>query len=104
MKDHSTLLISDASRRDFFKQLVLGGSGLYLSPLLFQSCTSEDLGRPPFGIWEDMIKMLEQSPDHLIGRRKALVASKDPKALSKALVQQTSAQGRMMDDRTLHVG
>lgn len=82
MKDHSTSLISDASRREFFKQLVLGGSGLYLSPLLFQSCTSEDLGRPPFGVWEDMIKILEQSPDHLIGRRKALVASKDPKAMT----------------------
>lgn len=82
MKDHSTPLISDASRRDFFKQLVLGGSGLYLSPLLFQSCTSEDLGRPPFGVWEDMIKMLEQSPDHLMARRKTLVASKDPKAMT----------------------
>jgi hypothetical protein len=82
MKDHSTLLISDASRRDFFKQLVLGGSGLYLSPLLFQSCNGEDLGRPPFGVWEDMIKVLEQSPDNLVARHKALVASKDPKAMT----------------------
>ncbi|WP_298288083.1 hypothetical protein [uncultured Lutibacter sp.] len=83
MKDHSTPFVSNASRRDFFKQLVLAGSGLYLSPLLFQSCNTEDLGRPPFGVWEDMIKMLEQSPDHLVGRRKVLVASKNPKAMTE---------------------
>ncbi|WP_437394921.1 hypothetical protein [Flagellimonas lutimaris] len=83
MGDFHTSQLADTSRRDFFKQLVLGGSGLYLSPLLFQSCDTEDLGRPPFGVWEDMIKMLEQSPDHLVGRRKALVASKDPKAMTE---------------------
>ena len=75
-------LVHDAARRDFFKQLVLGGSGLLLAPYLFQSCQDEPLGRPPFAIWEDMIKMLEQSPDHFMGRRKKLVASKDPKEMT----------------------
>lgn len=75
-------MTNSASRRDFFKQMVLGGTGLYLSPLLFQGCDDEDLGRPPFGVWEDMIKKLEQSPDHLIGRRNTLIASKDPKAMT----------------------
>ncbi|MCR9227957.1 MAG: hypothetical protein NXH90_11105 [Flavobacteriaceae bacterium] len=75
-------MTNEASRREFFKRLVLGGTGLYLSPLLLQSCSSEDLGRPPFGVWEDMIRVLEQSPDHLIGKRKALILSKDPKAMT----------------------
>lgn len=82
MKNQGTTCLDDRSRREFFRQLVLGGTGVFLSPLLLQSCSSEDLGRPPFAVWEDMIKALEQSPDHFMGRRKTLVASKDPKAMT----------------------
>ncbi len=74
--------IDDSSRRTFFKQLVLGSMGFYLSPMLLQSCSKDDLGKPPFGVWKDMIKILEQSPDHFIGRRNALVASKNPEAMT----------------------
>ena len=82
MKNQGTTGLDDQSRREFFRQLVLGGTGVFLSPLLLQSCSDEDLGRPPFAVWEDMIKALEQSPDHFMGRRKTLVASKDPKAMT----------------------
>ncbi|MEZ4781316.1 MAG: hypothetical protein R2816_07100 [Flavobacteriaceae bacterium] len=77
----------NSSRREFFKQLALGGMGLYLSPLLLQSCSEDDLGKPPFGVWKDMIKVLEESPDHFIGRRNALVASKNPEAMTNFVRQ-----------------
>ncbi|TBN06710.1 hypothetical protein EYD45_02165 [Hyunsoonleella flava] len=82
MNSTSETMLNDTSRREFFKQIVLGGMGLYLSPLLLQSCSEDDLGKPPFGVWKDMIKVLEQSPDHFIGRRNALVASKNPEAMT----------------------
>ncbi|MCB0373220.1 MAG: hypothetical protein KDD31_09450, partial [Muricauda sp.] len=82
MKNQGTTGLDDQSRREFFRQLVLGGTGVFLSPLLLQSCSGEDLGRPPFGVWQDMIKVLEQSPDHFIGRRNTLVALKDPAAMT----------------------
>ncbi|MDC6384652.1 hypothetical protein D2V93_02115 [Flagellimonas taeanensis] len=67
-------------RREFIELVGLGSAGLYLSPLVFTSCQNNDL-LVPFDVWNEMITALEQSPDHLPGRRKALVAAKDPKAM-----------------------
>ncbi len=64
-------------RRDFLELTGLGGLGLYAAPLMFGGCNREG-PQAPFGVWEEMITALEQSPDHLPGRRKALVAAGDP--------------------------
>ncbi|TXJ99607.1 hypothetical protein [Flagellimonas pelagia] len=79
---------NETSRRCFFQQLVLASAGIALWPSL-QSCKDKSptiktgTGNPPFNVWEEMIEALEKSPDHLIGRRKLLVASKDPEAMTE---------------------
>src|SRR5690606_15083068 len=60
-----------------FELTGLGGLGLYAAHLMFGGCNREG-PQAPFAVWEEMITALEQSPDHLAGRRKALVAAGDP--------------------------
>ena len=87
---------NEMNRRNFLKHIALAGGGLILIPPYFQSCNSckgegenalvdalLEGAEAPFGIWRQMIEALEKSPDHLIGRRKALIASKDPKAMTE---------------------
>jgi len=71
---------SKFNRREFIGLVGVGSAGLSFSPLLLSSCESNDPS-VPFGVWKEMIAALEQSPDHLLGRKKALVAAKDPKAM-----------------------
>ena len=71
---------SKFNRREFIELVGVGSAGLSFSPLLLSSCESNDPSMP-FGVWKEMIAALEQSPDHLLGRKKALVAAKDPKAM-----------------------
>lgn len=86
---------NETNRRNFLKKIALA-SGLIWIPPYLQSCNScnkegeETATVPllatadvPFGIWRQMIEVLEKSPDHLIGRRKALIATKDPIAMTE---------------------
>ena len=86
-------MATETNRRDFIKLTTLAGSGLLLPPLL-TGCNSCQDNRykeiplmaktdDPFEVWRQMIELLEKSPDHLIGQRKALIASKDPKAMTE---------------------
>lgn len=83
-------MLNELKRREFLKQAILA-SGLLMIPPYLQNCKStekdqlKDLpqGSVPFGIWRQMIEELEKSPDHLIGRRKALISSKDAKAMTE---------------------
>lgn len=68
------------NRREFIELVGIGSAGFSFSPLLLMGCESNDPS-VPFGVWKEMIAALEQSPDHLPGRKKALVAAKDPKAM-----------------------
>ncbi|MBR9855710.1 MAG: hypothetical protein GYB37_14215, partial [Algicola sp.] len=68
------------NRREFMELVGIGSAGFSFSPLLLMGCESNDPS-VPFGVWKEMIAALEQSPDHLPGRKKALVAAKDPKAM-----------------------
>ncbi|MCX2718092.1 hypothetical protein [Lentiprolixibacter aurantiacus] len=77
----------ESSRRLFFKQLITGSAGLYLFPNL-QACKNKETsqlvevtGPPPFSVWEEMISVLEQSPDHWISRFNNLIISKNPEAM-----------------------
>lgn len=85
---------NETTRRDFIRQVSLAGALLGI-PAYLLSCNSckeegdqtagESLIKSasvPFGIWRQMIEALEKSPDHLTGRRKALITSKDPKAMT----------------------
>lgn len=80
---------TELDRRNFIKLVSLFGGSMLLPPFLFSCNGCEgnsagiDSGDIPFGIWRQMIELLEQSPDHLIGRRKALVAAKDPLAMTE---------------------
>jgi hypothetical protein len=81
-------MTTEATRRLFFKQLILGGAGLSLFPYL-QSCNEKPsqlkkgTGKPPFSVWEEVIDALEKSPDNLVGMRKHLIATKNPKAITE---------------------
>jgi len=70
------------NRREFIELVGIGSAGLSFSPLLLSGCDSKDPS-VPFGVWKEMIAALEQSPDHLPGRRNTLVAAKDPKAMAE---------------------
>lgn len=78
----------EIDRRDFLKQIALA-SGAVMLPSYIISCNSCSGGSAsgnadaPFDVWRQMIELLEQSPDHLIGRRKALVTAKDPLAMTE---------------------
>lgn len=83
-------MATQTNRRDFIRLTALAGSSLLLPPLLIgcNSCSADD--RPlmaktddPFEVWRQMVELLEKSPDHFIGQRKALIASKDPKAMTE---------------------
>lgn len=82
-------MTNEASRRLFFKQLVLGGTGIALFPTLLIGCKEEATklitgnGKPPFSVWEEIIDALEKSPDNLIGMRKHLIDKKDAKAITE---------------------
>lgn len=65
------------NRREFIELVGIGSAGFSFSPLLLSGCDSND-PLVPFGVWKEMIAVLEQSPDHLPGRKKALVAAKNP--------------------------
>ncbi|MFC0264102.1 hypothetical protein [Fontibacter flavus] len=80
--DHDTN--NENSRRDFLKQLALMGFFSGISTLL-PSCSnaieangkSEDV----FGVWEEMLQAIQQSPDYLPKRIENLIAGKDPEAM-----------------------
>lgn len=81
---------SEIDRRNFMKLMALASGGMMLPPFVIgcSSCESNTAALlpetdAPFGVWKQMIELLEQSPDHLPGRRKALIASKDPKAMTE---------------------
>lgn len=65
------------NRREFLELTGLSAAGLCFSPFL-AGCSSGEQPSVPFGIWEEMMTALKQSPDHLPGRRSALIAAKDP--------------------------
>lgn len=82
---------NETNRREFLKQMILA-SGLLMVPPYLQNCKSSEKDSlkkiitsadAPFGIWRQMIEALEKSPDHFLGQRKALIASKDPKAMTE---------------------
>lgn len=84
-------MLNELKRREFLKQAILA-SGLLMIPPYLQNCKSSDKegvqkratsADAPFGIWRQMIEALEKSPDHYLGRRKALIAAKDPKAMTE---------------------
>ena len=84
------------SRREFIRQIMLSGALLGISPYLLSciGCSEDEVeainlpnlplmqsAEAPFGIWRQMIQTLEKSPDHLLGRRKALIAAKNPEKM-----------------------
>lgn len=82
-------MATQTNQRDFIKLTALAGSGLLLPPLLIGYNSSPD-GCPlmaktddPFEARQQMVELLEKGPDHFIGQRKALIASKDPKAMTE---------------------
>jgi hypothetical protein len=72
------------SRRDFLKQLALMGFFSGISPLL-PSCSNDiDANaeiKDVFGVWEEMLQAIQQSPDYLPKRIENLIAGKDPEAM-----------------------
>jgi hypothetical protein len=72
------------SRREFLKQLALMGFFSGISPLL-PSCSNDiDANaeiKDVFGVWEEMLQAIQQSPDFLPKRRENLIAGKDPEAM-----------------------
>lgn len=84
---------NNTSRRDFIKLVTLASGMIWIPPYL-QSCNScndtpdipglstMDKADSPFDVWRQMIELLEKSPDHFFGQRKALIASKDPAAMT----------------------
>ncbi|MDX5478435.1 MAG: twin-arginine translocation signal domain-containing protein, partial [Cyclobacteriaceae bacterium] len=80
--DHDTK--KENSRRDFLKQLALMGIFSGISPLL-PSCSNaiEANGKAEdvFGVWEEMLQAIQQSPDYLPKRIENLIAGKDPEAM-----------------------
>lgn len=81
MKDSKTT--GDTNRREFIKQLALCYAAAQI-PFIFSSCKGDQpnfvgTGKAPYKVWEEMLMALETSPDHLEGRMKSLIASKDAK-------------------------
>lgn len=89
---------NETSRREFIRQIMLSGALLGISPYLLSciGCSEDEVeainlpnlplmqsAEAPFGIWRQMIQTLEKSPDHLLGRRKALIAAKNPEEMIK---------------------
>lgn len=77
----SALSINNSSRRDFFIKLTLASAGTMLPPLVI-GCDDEKAyaagtGKIPFSIWEEILQVLEQSPDHLLARRNRLIQEGD---------------------------
>ena len=77
--------LSQFTRRDFIHQLAFCYAALQL-PISFTGCGPKETsftgkGKPPYKVWEEMLKALENSPDHLSARMKQLIESKDPKAM-----------------------
>ena len=79
--------ITHTSRRGFIQQLALCYVAAQL-PLTLFGCKSEEevadfvgTGKVPYKVWEEMLMALETSPDHLEGRMKILIDSKDPEAM-----------------------
>lgn len=75
-----------SSRRVFLKQMAALCLASQL-PLSFIDCTGkketefQGSGKVPYKVWEEMLLALQTCPDYLEGRKKALVASKDAKAM-----------------------
>lgn len=77
--------ITHTNRRGFIQQLTLCYIAAQL-PLTFFGCKSEGQsfigsGKAPYKVWEEMLMALQTSPDHLEGRMKILIDSKDPEAM-----------------------
>lgn len=73
------------NRREFIQQMALCFIAAQL-PLTFFGCKSEEegfvgSGKPPYKVWEEMLMALKTSPDHLEGRMKILIDTKDPEAM-----------------------
>ncbi|WP_047414244.1 hypothetical protein [Cellulophaga sp. Hel_I_12] len=73
------------NRREFIQQLGLIYAAAQI-PFVFSSCKDDKpnfvgTGKAPYKVWEEMLMALETSPDHLEGRMKFLIASKDAKAM-----------------------
>lgn len=81
----------ETNRREFLKQVILAGGLVFIPPYLLESCKKGEKlsdsfisgADTPFGVWRQIKDLLEKSPDHLIGRRKALIAEGDPKAMTE---------------------
>ena len=83
MKNNAS--ITYTNRRGFMQQLAFCYIATQL-PLTFIGCKSEGesfvgTGKVPYKVWEEMLMALQTSPDHLEGRMKILIDSKDPKAM-----------------------
>ncbi len=76
---------SGTSRRDFLKQMGLLSVAAGLPPLLWKCAPDRPAftgtGIPPYSVWEEMLKALETSPDHLEGRMNTLIKEGNPGAM-----------------------
>jgi len=73
------------NRREFMQQLAFCCVAAQI-PFTFSGCKDDKpsfvgTGKAPYKVWEEMLMALQTSPDHLEGRMKILVASKDPEAM-----------------------
>lgn len=82
----------EASRREFLKSLALVGGGMCIPAFLLSCAKDEDkkeildatkIPENRFDMWRELLKALKASPDHYLARREALVAAKDPKAMTE---------------------
>lgn len=79
---------SENARRKFFKQLILGGVGLYIMPY-WQSCTDKETqvasiegsGMAPYSVWEEILYAIVNSTSHLPGKMKHLIKEGDPEKM-----------------------
>lgn len=83
---------NDVSRRTFIESIAIVGGGLCIPSFLLGCAKDADKKEIPdmikipenrFDIWRELLKALKKSPDHYLARREALVASKDPKAMTE---------------------
>ena len=79
---------AEESRRKFLKQMAIIGLVTGIAPSLWTCNKAKETaatylgkGEGPYQVWEEMLMALETSPDHLEGRYKNLIASKDAKAM-----------------------
>ncbi len=82
MKNSKT---AGTNRREFIQQLALCYVAAQI-PFTFVGCKDDapnftGTGKAPYKVWEEMLMALKTSPDHLEGRMKILIDSKDPKAM-----------------------